>query len=320
MRRVLYALGGLATLVVALVVAVYAVSATRLRRTFDVPLTDVALASDSATLARGQHLVRVVGKCAECHGQDLGGAVFIPDGPARLIAPEPHDGGHRGPLHDRRAGARDPARRPARRHGAHDHAVGRLQSALRPGRRRDHLLHQVAPRRRAHAAADGGRTSSAARCGRPASCSLLDAARIDHAKPHLTQVAMTTGPGYGHYLADVGGCTGCHGPGLSGGKIPGTPPEWKPAANITPTGIGAWSLDDFKRALREGKRPNGTPIDTIMPWQASGHMTDDEIASVYAFLRAPCRRRSSGTVRRGRVAHSFIPQITQIGTAMRDMA
>jgi mono/diheme cytochrome c family protein len=114
---------------------------------------------------------------------------------------------------------------------------------------------------------------------------LLDAARIDHAKPHPTQVAMTTGPEYGHYLADVGGCTGCHGPGLSGGKIPGTPPEWKPAANITPTGIGAWSLDDFKRALREGKRPNGTPIDSIMPWKASGHMTDDEIASVYAFLR-----------------------------------
>jgi mono/diheme cytochrome c family protein len=90
---------------------------------------------------------------------------------------------------------------------------------------------------------------------------------------------------YGQYLARNAGCPSCHGPGLSGGKIPGTPPEWKPAANITPTGIGAWSLDDFKRALREGKRPNGTPIDSIMPWKASGHMTDDEIASVYAFLR-----------------------------------
>src|SRR6185436_13701711 len=87
---------------------------------------------------------------------------------------------------------------------------------------------------------------------------LYDADRIDHQKSPPVQVAMGPTAEYGHYLANVGGCTGCHGTGLSGGKIPGTPPEWKPAANLTPTGIGSWTPDDFKRALREGKRPDGT--------------------------------------------------------------
>jgi mono/diheme cytochrome c family protein len=36
---------------------------------------------------------------------------------------------------------------------------------------------------------------------------------------------------YGRYLA--AGCVGCHGAGYSGGKIPGTPPDFLPTANLT---------------------------------------------------------------------------------------
>jgi mono/diheme cytochrome c family protein len=283
-RRAAYALGGLATVVVALVVAVYAVSAIRLRKTFDVPLVDVAVTTDSAALARGQHLVRVVGKCAECHGADLGGQVFIDGGPGRLVAPNLTLGGAAGV-----------------------YTTAELARAIRHGVRRDGTGLKIMPSSDYNALSDQDvgaviayiKSLPAVRRELPQTqlyflgralwtagqLPLYDADRIDHAKRQPAQVAMATGPEYGHYLADVGGCTGCHGPGLSGGKIPGTPPEWKPAANLTPTGIGAWSLDDFKRALRTGTRPNGTPIDTIMPWQASGKMTDDEIASVYAFLR-----------------------------------
>ncbi len=116
---------------------------------------------------------------------------------------------------------------------------------------------------------------------------LVDAAAIDHTRPSTARVTPAATAEYGNYLADAGGCTGCHGAGLSGGKIPGTPPEWKPAANLTPSGAFAqWSEDDFKRALRTGRRPDGSPIDSIMPWKASAADDDDEIRAVYAYLKS----------------------------------
>ena len=113
---------------------------------------------------------------------------------------------------------------------------------------------------------------------------LLPAELIDHARTHAAHVEAEPTAKYGEYLAI--GCTGCHGPTLSGGKIPGAPPDWKPAANLTPKGnLGHWSLAEFTAALRTGRRPDGTPIDSIMPWKAAGKMTDDEISAVYAFLK-----------------------------------
>jgi mono/diheme cytochrome c family protein len=92
-------------------------------------------------------------------------------------------------------------------------------------------------------------------------------------------------PEYGHYLAITGGCTGCHGSGLSGGAIPGVPPDFPKARNISPTGIGSWSDEDFFRALREGKRPDGSTINPFMPWNDTKLMTDDEIRALLAYLR-----------------------------------
>jgi hypothetical protein len=39
------------------------------------------------------------------------------------------------------------------------------------------------------------------------------------------------------------------------------------------------------RALREGKRKDGTAISTMMPWKAYEQMTDTEIKAVWAYLR-----------------------------------
>jgi hypothetical protein len=78
---------------------------------------------------------------------------------------------------------------------------------------------------------------------------------------------------------------GCHGPQLQGGRIPGTPPEVKPAADISPAALADWTQDDFTRALREGIRKNGTPIDPFMPWAMTKQMTDDEIAALWLYLR-----------------------------------
>jgi mono/diheme cytochrome c family protein len=112
---------------------------------------------------------------------------------------------------------------------------------------------------------------------------LTPAAKIDHARPHPAAVAAEPTAAFGQYLAQ--GCTGCHGAGFSGGKIPGAPPDWKPAANITPGGIGRYSAADFARVLREGRRPDGSPVDTLMPYRLTKHMTDVELSALYAYLR-----------------------------------
>jgi mono/diheme cytochrome c family protein len=118
---------------------------------------------------------------------------------------------------------------------------------------------------------------------------LLDAARIDHTKPHPTQVAMATGAEYGHYLADVGGCTGCHGPGLSGGKIPGGPPDWPAAANLTPgegTVMGRYAdATAFATMFKTGKRPDGATV-RVMPFESLRELSDVDVQALHLFLKS----------------------------------
>lgn len=64
------------------------------------------------------------------------------------------------------------------------------------------------------------------------------------------------------------------------------------AANLTPdsaTGIGAWTEENFKNALRTGKhmgQPNGRPIMPPMPWPFISKMTDEDLSAVYSYLRS----------------------------------
>jgi mono/diheme cytochrome c family protein len=101
---------------------------------------------------------------------------------------------------------------------------------------------------------------------------------------HASAVQPDTTAAYGMYLANIGGCHGCHGAQLSGGSAAG-PPGAPPASNLTPAGIGRWSRDDFARAVREGVRPSGAPINEVMPWKVFAGMTDEEIDALWAYLR-----------------------------------
>ena len=58
-------------------------------------------------------------------------------------------------------------------------------------------------------------------------------------------------------------------------------------ANLTPheTGLKDWTEADFFRALREGKRKDGSAILAAMPWKAYGQMNDVEIKALWAYLR-----------------------------------
>ena len=87
-------------------------------------------------------------------------------------------------------------------------------------------------------------------------------------------VAAAVNAQHGAYVANM--CIGCHGPGLSGGTIPGGPPDWPAAANLTP---GAGSA-----MLRSGKRPDGSGI-KVMPFQSLRELNDTDAHALYTFLK-----------------------------------
>src|SRR5437660_1441894 len=77
----------------------------------------------------------------------------------------------------------------------------------------------------------------------------------------------------GRYLTIAGDCAGCHtrpgGPAFAGGLPIETPFGKVVAPNITPdhaTGIGAWSDDDFVRAMTKGVRRDGAHLFPAMPY------------------------------------------------------
>jgi hypothetical protein len=85
----------------------------------------------------------------------------------------------------------------------------------------------------------------------------------------------------------VGGCKGCHGPNLSGGKIASGDPAWPPAANLTPSGnLGRWTEHEFAQTLRTGKRPDGSTLNSAMHWKLAGQMTDEEMHAMWLYLRS----------------------------------
>jgi mono/diheme cytochrome c family protein len=113
-----------------------------------------------------------------------------------------------------------------------------------------------------------------------------DAAMMDHSMKHTAAMPPAATVEYGHYIAQTGGCIGCHGAGLSGGAVPGVPASFPKAQNITPAGIGQWSDADIVRALRVGKRPDGTTIDPFMPWPYTAQMNDQEMTALVLYLRS----------------------------------
>lgn len=62
------------------------------------------------------------------------------------------------------------------------------------------------------------------------------------------------------------------------------------AANLTPdpTGLGDWSLENFKKALKEGKfkgMDNSRPLLPPMPWQNFAKLSDGDINAIFMYLK-----------------------------------
>lgn len=63
------------------------------------------------------------------------------------------------------------------------------------------------------------------------------------------------------------------------------------AANLTPddTGLGNWTINNFKKAIREGKLKGldgSRDLLPPMPWQEIRHATDEDLEAIFAFLQS----------------------------------
>lgn len=61
------------------------------------------------------------------------------------------------------------------------------------------------------------------------------------------------------------------------------------SANITPddeTGIGKWTYENFRDTIRNGRHMGrGRQILPPMPWPMFRHMTDEDLAAIFAYLQ-----------------------------------
>lgn len=289
LRWTAYAIGALLAIALLATGSIYAFTSYQLERAAEVPAPEgLAHAPSDSLIERGRHVAGPLGKCGECHGPDLGGQVVVDDPAFGYVAAPNLTRGEGG------VGNRLDARA--------------IELALRHGVRPDGRSLLIMPSEDYQAMSDADVAALAAYLAQippvdrvlpepsvgplarllyvVADLPLLSRDGVDTSRAHVAEAppaAVTVE--YGRYVANVGGCTGCHGPGLSGGTLPGSPPGMKPAANITPEGIGSWTEADFIRALREGVRPAGTPIDPAMPVRYTKDMTDVELRALWAYLQ-----------------------------------
>jgi cytochrome c553 len=99
---------------------------------------------------------------------------------------------------------------------------------------------------------------------------------------------------HGKYVANM--CLGCHGEQLTGGRIPGGPPDWPPAANLTPAKGSGMELyadaEAFARMFRTGHRPDGSAI-RVMPFESLSKMSDTDMRALHLYLRSLPARSGS---------------------------
>ena len=265
---------GIALMVVA-ATGIFVWTNASIDKKYDVQPVALAVKPDPSMVDRGRELATFRG-CRDCHGDNLQGRVVEDAMPVMVLAgPNITPGGVTKDYTNQ-----DWAR--AIRHGVkRDGRSVRFMPAYEYTQlSHDDLAAIIAYARSVPAVDQPARPFEVGPLGRvlylAGELPLLPAEIIDHnAKP----AAPTRGPTaeYGAYLASA--CVGCHGDELSGGPIPGAPPQWAPAANLTPhdSGLAEWTFEDFKKLFATGVRPDGTKVDgRYMPYEGLNASTSEE--------------------------------------------
>ena len=94
---------------------------------------------------------------------------------------------------------------------------------------------------------------------------------------------------HGRYVFYAAGCISCHTRDqlMAGGRPLVSPFGTFYPPNVTPHreyGIGAWTEEDFLRALREGLNPQGEHYYPAFPYTSYTRMTHQDMQALYAYL------------------------------------
>lgn len=278
-KRSLAAVIGLILLMVAVAAFGFWQSDRRMNRVIEVKPYPIAASND---LARGRYLYETRG-CAECHGANGAGKAFIDSPEMRVKGP------------DISAGGAAKAYRPEDwdrilRHGVKpDGRPAFIMPSEDYNRLTDADLAALVGYVQSLPAAGG--TGVEIKIPPPVrilyGLGLIQdaAAKIDHGLPVQQPVPEGLTAEHGRYIATT--CVGCHGEHFSGGKVPGGPPDWPAAANLTPgegSAMGRYpDAEAFSRMMRSGQRPDGTKI-AVMPFESFSKLNDLDLGALRLYL------------------------------------
>lgn len=282
-------LGGLAALVALAVLTAglgLYLAQQKMQRRVEVPVPPVALRDDAASIERGKYLYASRG-CVDCHGANGAGRMFLDDGKGMRIAGPNLTTGAQGVV---------AAYQPldwvrSIRHGVNPQGRPLMVMPSEDYNRfTDNDLASLVAYVRSLPPVAG----NAAIVDLPLPVRVLyglgvipDAAsRIDHRLPPQQPVPEGVTVEHGAYVANM--CIGCHGVGLAGGKVPGGPPDWPAAANLTP-GEGSVmprypDAAAMTKMFRSGQRPDGQPVQ-VMPFESLCAMSDTDLDALYLYLK-----------------------------------
>jgi mono/diheme cytochrome c family protein len=282
-------LGALLGLAVLAAVVVVVRSNANLNQTIDVTVESIAVPTDAAARVRGDYLAHAVGKCVDCHGEDLAGKLFLDDPMIGQVYSANLTSGNGGVgttfsdgdfVRAIRHGLAPDGRRLAIMpaddfYYFSDGDLGALIAYLRSVPAVDHEIPPKVFRPLGRILLATGKLA------------FFPADRIDQTGPRPQAPSQGMTKEYGSYLVHVGGCVSCHGQSLSGGPVPGAQPGAKPAPNLTPGGnLVGWSEQAFITAMRSGITPDGRQLQDPMPWKSIGLGTDEDLKTIWLYLQS----------------------------------
>jgi mono/diheme cytochrome c family protein len=285
LKRAGITLSVLLLLLLSAYIIVWILSNRRINKQYTVQVRPLEIRPDSAMLAHGARLYITKG-CADCHGANLSGRVFVDD-----------------PMIGRFTGANLTKGRGGLPADFDDKA---WLMALRHGLSPDGKSLLIMPSYEYALLADYDIASLIAWCKMQAPVDnqppamrvgpmgrvltlfgkipLLPAEKVDHHYQQPAVVKQEVSAAYGKYLSVS--CTGCHHPDLRGGDNP--IPGKIAVADITAKGhIGKWTASQFITTLRTGRTPEGKQLNNEdMPWKTTAQYTEQELEALYLYLRS----------------------------------
>ncbi|MEJ8812050.1 c-type cytochrome [Variovorax ureilyticus] len=285
-RRIAVAVVALIALAAVAIFAGDQIGRARMQRHVDVAVKGVPFRDDAAAVERGRYLFASRG-CVDCHGAKGGGAMFVDDGKGLRIAGPNISPGPGSVV----AGYTTADWERTIRHGVNPKGRPLMIMPSEDYNRftDDDLASLVAYVRQIPPATGGGPVLDL-----PLPVRVLygfgmirdAAAKIDHTRPPEPPVPDGVTTTHGAYVANM--CLGCHGAKLNGGKIPGGPPDWPPAANLTPGEGTAMTrypdADAFAKLFKTGNRPDGTVV-KVMPFGSLREMSDTDVRALFLYLK-----------------------------------